>query len=77
VAGTPSTKGRATKVSKVGRDWPIMEYQTRTATLNSIRCLRGSHGGHAKDAKKQQACGSIKSDQDHLQKPEKYIGTTL
>jgi len=43
--GYSETKGRATKVSKVGRSLTyicIREYQTRTATLNSMRCLRGS-----------------------------------
>src|SRR6218665_951264 len=42
MTGSPSARGRATKVSKVGRACPIREYQTRTATLNSMRCLRGS-----------------------------------
>src|SRR6218665_2271831 len=47
VTGALSAKGRAaraTKVGKVGRGLPYYnrEYQTRTATLNSMRCLRGS-----------------------------------
>ena len=43
VAGTPSGKGRATKVGKVGRGLIYYrEYQTRTATLNSMRYLKGS-----------------------------------
>jgi len=42
VAGTPSTKRRTTKASKVG--WG-REYQTRTATLNSIAASGGANGG--------------------------------